>query len=336
MRTASELLGVTPPAPLSATLVARPVKTCTFVPAVEGVPWEVLVEHALATQTRVWGGTSTIVVPLGWDVGEDELFWRLLDALDPDVITYHEPTFADVEEIAPASYEAGVADLNRQMSEHGFDQAAQDAEIERRRDHPFWNFRIAEPLQDQLVERLALLHVSDAGAREVIVDGTSAPTYPFTDVGQLRDLPDSVMDVTTTLGDLERLLLTHSTGRVLPSFRAVLAARGVRLNAVSIGHEEILFQHLWPNRRVIVDFTYPNALARLGPARRLAAADRGLVTVALARRSATSSYSTDSTACVRTSSGSQRVAWATATTRSHGSSQKRLATRPSVRWEAGT
>ena len=104
VQVASELLGLTPPAPLSAILVARPVRVCVVVPAVEGVAWERLVEHALAAQTRVWGGAYNLVVPGGWEIADDELFWRLIDCFDPDLVALHLPTLADVEEISPEKY----------------------------------------------------------------------------------------------------------------------------------------------------------------------------------------------------------------------------------------
>jgi hypothetical protein len=120
VRTGSELLGLTPPAPLSATLVARPVRACIFVPLVEGVPWERLVEHALATQTRVWGGASNLVVPAWWELAEDEIFWSLIDRFDPDVIGLHVPVYADVEEIAPERYVEAVKRTEEQLTDLGF------------------------------------------------------------------------------------------------------------------------------------------------------------------------------------------------------------------------
>src|SRR4051812_13399687 len=113
MRPATELLSAEPPAPLAATLSVRPIRACVLVPSVDGVPWERMVEHALATQCRIWGGQGNLVVPTGWEISNDELFLRLVDCFDPDVLVVHAPTHADVEEIAPGVFAATLADADR-------------------------------------------------------------------------------------------------------------------------------------------------------------------------------------------------------------------------------
>src|SRR5581483_9926950 len=98
MRTGSELLDLMPPAPLSAILSARPVRACVLVPDIDGVPWQRTVEQAIAAQTRVWGGGLNLVVPAGWALADDELFWRLVDLIDPDVLGIHIPRWADMKQ----------------------------------------------------------------------------------------------------------------------------------------------------------------------------------------------------------------------------------------------
>ncbi len=94
----------------------------------EGVPWERLVEHALATQTRVWGGASNLVVPAWWELAEDEIFWSLIDRFDPDVIGLHVPVYADVEEIAPERYVEAVKRTEEQLTDLGFVEAVKRTE----------------------------------------------------------------------------------------------------------------------------------------------------------------------------------------------------------------
>jgi hypothetical protein len=57
-----------------------------FGPAVEDIGWERMVEHARAAQMRVWGGGANLIVPLGRDLVEDEVFWRIVEVFDPDLI----------------------------------------------------------------------------------------------------------------------------------------------------------------------------------------------------------------------------------------------------------
>jgi hypothetical protein len=280
VRTGSELLALTPPAPLSARVLARPLRVCVFAPAVDGVAWERLVEHALATQMRFWGGASNLVVPTGRNLADDELFLRLVECFDPDVIAWHSPTFGDVEGIAPESYAAGIADADRKLAELNFDQATRDREIARLREEPFWQMSaFSEDFRRKLMERAAPLHLGEAEPQEVYIDGTAAPSYPLTDVAAFRELPGSVLDITTTLGDTDQLLLTHAVGRILPEFRSALEARGVAINAVSIEHQANLLGHVMPRGRVVADFTYPRFLPLTGLSRRLSVFERGGVVV---------------------------------------------------------
>lgn len=279
MQTASELLGLTPPAPLSAVLVARPVRACVFVPDVEGVAWQRLVEHALAAQTRVWGGTYNLVVPTGWEIADDELFWLLIDRFDPDMVALHAPKRADVEEIAPEKYAAAMAQADQQLRDLGFGDETRADEITRLRGEMCWRTDPSPALRSKLVQRVAPLRLGEDDPRTVYVDGTTPPPYPLTDVAALRELPGSVLDVRAALDDVDQLMLTHAVGRLLPSFKSALEERGVTSNDVLIEHEEILFGHLWPHGRVVTEYGYPRLLAEIGLARRLFLADRDDVIV---------------------------------------------------------
>jgi hypothetical protein len=279
VQTASELLEQTPPAPLSAILVARPTRACVFVPSVEGIPWERLVEHALAAQTRIWGGNQNLVVPLGWEVATEELFWRLVDRCDPDVVALHCPTLSDVQEIAPDVYANAVQRADQQLRDLGFNDETRATEIGQRRGAVFWQFELSEALRRKLVKRIAPLYLHDDDPRTVYLDGTNSPAYPLTDIAALQELPATLLDVTSTLSDVDRLILTHSVGRLLPSFKRALEERDVGLNEVRVEHEAVLLSTAWPRHRVVSEFGYPSLLTELGLARRLSLADRDKVIV---------------------------------------------------------
>jgi hypothetical protein len=279
MRTGSELLAVSPPAPLSGTLVSRPVRVCVFVPDIEGVPWERLVEHALASQMRVWGGTSNLVVPTGWEVADDEVFWRVVDRYDPDIVGLHVPVYGDLEDVAPDQYGQALARLEERLTELGFDEDAQANEKSRFRNQPAWMWDISSALRSQLVKRVAPLHLNETGPRDVHLDGTSEPAYPLVDVTALREIPGSVLDISTTLDELDQLLLTHAVGRLVPPLKRALEGREVAISPVVIEHEQVLFGHLWPNQRMVSDYTYPNSLPATGLAQRLFIEERGQVVV---------------------------------------------------------
>ncbi len=274
MQTASEFLALTPPAPLSAILTARPVRACVFVPIVEGVAWQRLVEHALATQMRAWGGAFNLVVPTTPEIADDGLFWRLVDRFDPDVVALHLPTYADVEEFAPERYAEAIARTDHRLRDAGFGDETRAAEIARLREEPFWMMELPAAFQSRLVERVALLHLGEDEPNTFHVNGTAAPPYPLTDVAVLRELPAAILDIASTLDDVDRLSLTHAVGRLLPSFKTQIEERGVALNEVLVEHERITLSHIWPRRGVVSEFGYPRLLSEIGLARRISVADR--------------------------------------------------------------
>lgn len=269
MRTASEFLGLTPPAPLPATLTVRPFRACVFVPQVEDVPWERMVEHALAAQTRVWGGGSNLIVPMHPEIEADEVFWRIVDRFDPDLVGLHTPAFADAKEITPDVYRGIVEKLDRDLEEQGFPQEVRAAELARIEEERFWDCQLPETLNTALLRLVAPLHLQDSRFNTVFVDGTNAPQYPLTDVAAIRELPESTLDIAAAGDDLNQLLLTHAVGRLLPIFRDSLAERGVRIKPVLIERDYDLYESIWPRTGVIRDFGYPTLLSSTGLMRRL-------------------------------------------------------------------
>jgi len=240
-----------------------------------------MVEHALAAQARIWGGNQNLVVSLGWEVGSEELFWRLVERCDPDVVGLHSPSLADLEEIAPDLYADQVQRIVQGLRDAGFnDEQTHADQIAQRREAPFWEqFDLSKELRAKLVERVAPLHLAAGEPRTVHLNGTASPPYPLTDATALQELPETVLDVTSTLGDVDRLILTHGVGRLLPSFKSALEGRGVGRNPVQVNHEAILLQTAWPRHNVITEFGYPRLLSDTGLARRLAFADRDKVIV---------------------------------------------------------
>jgi hypothetical protein len=283
VKTASELLDLTPPAPLAAILSVRPVRVCVLVPSAEGVPWQRMVEHAIATQTRVWGGAFNLVVPTGWELAEDELFWRLVDLIDPDVLGIHMPRYSDAEEIAPDVYDRAMEDSARQLNDLGSeDEGMLAAHLKRLGNEPTWRIEPSDLLTRRLIERTAPLTVGREGKpRTVYFDGSSGPSYPFTDAAVLREIPRTAHDIRTTLGDLDQLLLTNSAGRLLHSTRGALVEHGVNVFDVIIESEHELLRHVWPRPGDGIEPTLPISLSMtgLGQRVRLESFDRVVVVV---------------------------------------------------------
>ena len=97
------------PQPSYLTLAARPVRLGLLVSEVDGIPWEAMFAGALASQARVWGGSQTMVFPLGshppvaTDFDRSELFWSIVSLWDPDwwgVYTGDLRALADIDRAA--------------------------------------------------------------------------------------------------------------------------------------------------------------------------------------------------------------------------------------------
>jgi hypothetical protein len=259
--------------PISASLVARPARVCVFTPHAEGVSWERLVEHALATQIGVWGGAHNLVIPL-WDgIEEDEMFWRLVGRFDPDLIGLHMPTWTDAESIAPDVYDEESRRFAAHLDDQGYEDGVKADFLRQFHEARCWNWDLPEGLKAKIVERLAPLRHADK-PRSVVLDGEAVAPYPLTDVASLGETPSSLVDIRSDLDAVDALLLTHAVGRLLPSLKQRLAAKNVVLNEVLLQDRRLLPQHLWPGRPVVHDYAYPLTLPELGLARRLIARGR--------------------------------------------------------------
>ena len=113
-----------------------------------------------------------------------------------------------------------------------------------------------------------MLH-HDADARVDWITGGASPPYPLTDVASFRELPPAVVDVSTTAGDFDQLLLTHISGRLLEPFKSELERRGVALNPVLVERRTDVLNIVWPRGRVDSEYSYPSHLASLGLSRRI-------------------------------------------------------------------
>jgi hypothetical protein len=65
--------------------------------------------HALRAQTRLWGGSASIMLPCTKDFADDALFWELIEAQDPDAVVVHPGTYDELlERWRPTSMPTGL------------------------------------------------------------------------------------------------------------------------------------------------------------------------------------------------------------------------------------
>jgi hypothetical protein len=236
--------GSTPEGLLGAQVALRPMRAGVFIPEMPGLHWHRVWEHALATQCRFWGGSANVPFPLDESLIESELFWALADCFDPDVWLVHTGKLADLEELDPDQYARVRKELERTHSDQPpaiaagpINIALQDAFVLQ------WP---SEEWQELLSRRTACFDFFDVAATTWGGQHDSPP-YPFTDVLGFEELPELADVWTTSLGELERLLLTVEIGRYTRRSRETLEAkRTVRARDIDTEEElcEVLFTDL--------------------------------------------------------------------------------------------
>jgi hypothetical protein len=118
----------------------------------EGVAWPDLFDHALATQTQVWGGSGNVPFPLVDDLDGSELFWELLDRLDPDLTIAYSPSWSELEPLIPDAYARELKSLETQLA-----RPLEATELHDWRRQAL-QFEIPRELGELIVRRVAPLH----------------------------------------------------------------------------------------------------------------------------------------------------------------------------------
>jgi hypothetical protein len=215
---------------------------------------------ALAALTRFWGGDQNLLFPLQDDLASHELFWALADRLDADHFLVYNGAAADLEYLAPEDYAASLEAVRQQVAE--FDEEVIRRHLEEWRELWIVEGQVPDGLEELLVGRVAPMHDRALNGLEPF-GGMHAPPYPFTDVASLADLPQPVTDPTTTLGEVERLLLAAEVGRLPPGLRQALADRDIEVADEAldtpVAWRQFYFRHV---RRTPTN--YPLRLTELG------------------------------------------------------------------------
>jgi hypothetical protein len=248
---------------LALSIAARPHRLAVLVPVgVEGWDWRRTFEAAIAAQTRVWGGSGNLVLPLPADgIGRHECFWRIAEVFDPDAFVTYMPTIRESEEIAPQEFESRRDQVRRKMEAAGNDPeeiARFLAEDDERR------WLAIEPEKTELPpirDRLAPFHFHDETLWTFDgIDGGTGNNWPSVDITELKGLPDRVL--TRSLGEdpTRELLLTANLGRVTPILAERLAEKGVEIAEMRAGLDAVV-RDRW---RAHDDDIYPRDLSNHG------------------------------------------------------------------------
>src|SRR4051794_25159505 len=88
-----------------ALISARPVRAIIAVKLWDDIPWQAQFIAALRNQCMTWGGQANLPLPWTSGIEDNPLFWRILEAQDPDIVIGHPGSWANLEDLAPDRYE---------------------------------------------------------------------------------------------------------------------------------------------------------------------------------------------------------------------------------------
>jgi hypothetical protein len=223
----------------------RPPRLGLLIPAITDVSWLSVFEAALAAQTRFWGGSGNLIFPLTLDLADRELFWALADCFDADAFVTYAPSWADVREFAPQTYEERVAHVRRQVGKD-VGAAAVDDFLLREESEFALDLQPTPEQQELLKARLAPFHhPGDAGWLDRF-NATQSAGWPFTDATEFTDLPGKIVNPKAPGGAARKLLLTAAVGRLPLGLCSELAERGT-----TVVEEPMQRRYRWA--RIVVD-----------------------------------------------------------------------------------
>jgi hypothetical protein len=217
-----------------------------LVPAITDVSWLRVFEASLAAQTRFWGGSGNLIFPLTLDLADRELFWELADRFDADAFVTYAPSWADVREFAPETYQERVRNVRRRSRELDVGAAAIDDFLRREESEFALDLHPTPEQQRLLATRLAPFHhPGDAGWLDRF-NATASAGWPFTDATEFTGLPGEIVNPMAPGGAARKLLLTAVVGRFPRGLCSELAERGT-----TVVEETVRRRYRWA--RIVVD-----------------------------------------------------------------------------------
>lgn len=217
------------PSHLPLALAARPARLGLFVRSdIRGLPWPVLFEAALAAQSRFWGGSGNLIFPLTNDFHQREIFWALADIFDADSYVLYAPTWSEMAEIVPEYYKQETQSWRQRIEKTSTKEAADEFISRSLTDVAIQPEQPSSAQMELLQKRLAPFHKDSRENLDWFNAANTAP-WPFTDISEFLELPESVTNPYMSLGTARKLLLTATTGRVPPIFASDLTQRNTQV-----------------------------------------------------------------------------------------------------------
>jgi hypothetical protein len=148
---------------VAALTTARPARGVIAIPMFSDVPWQALFIGALRNQCLTWGGQGNLPIPWTNETVDNPLFWRLVEAQDPDLIIGAPMSWADLEDLTPERHAEEAAAYRKRLQKDGFSEGVIDHTIRNWLREPLVNRPgdFGSPMTSRLVERMGLLHWKD-------------------------------------------------------------------------------------------------------------------------------------------------------------------------------
>jgi hypothetical protein len=162
--------------------------------------------------TKLWGGSQSVIIPTdGKTIAEE--FWAVLSAHDPDIIYRYQTTGEDLKRLDPNKFEALVdAHTRANLAASGMEEKYLRNHMEESLVKALLDeFSISEELSDQLIIRLAPIHLdpihTQESKRKLVVkyiSRHSSPAYPLTSVLDVIPFAESSKVVAEIVRDSDK------------------------------------------------------------------------------------------------------------------------------------
>jgi hypothetical protein len=200
-----------------------------LVPEIPGLPWQTVFRGALASQVRIWGGSGNFLLPLRPDTMDSEVFWALVELLDPDWWDIYCGSHRELEDFDAASYSTWRAQVDAELAKWPEEQ--REGRLDEVHAAALVDEAVPSDLEALLVARGAPLNHDGRLLPRGPVSATGAPPYPCVDALDLSGLPEEVFEADVDATPTHQLLAAAEFGALSPDLREALQTHGIRRRA---------------------------------------------------------------------------------------------------------
>jgi hypothetical protein len=198
--------------------------------------WQDTCLRAVEYFSTIWGGSHCILIPTDGERVE-EIFWKLLEAFDPDHIYAYRKTLGDIKISSPEKFQALLDTQVEKFiaanptSERNTIQQRISEMLERRRTD---NFEIPSALQQQIGFRVAPLHFQQRFVEPGAVEAGAEARHPLTAIHDLLpscEHPRQLTEWNVTVPAVPPIWYAAVRGLYNPSYREKLKNVGIEIGS---------------------------------------------------------------------------------------------------------